>query len=212
MTTINNLTIEQMREIVDGAPEGSTFFLYDTYFKSKNPVEWYYWEESQWKFTSYETRFENLLISIDDLRTAIAEYDSREFKLDDLIVFRHGDNTEILKVQYVWDDAVWGGYCGEIYKNNEVRHATPSEIKAGHRIDDTTDHVTDIGEEIDSFLDAFKSPELTDERKEELTQDWNGMSGVVAFSLIERHADNWKEIDYMMNQWLEANREAERHG
>ncbi|MRT37119.1 hypothetical protein GJV03_08095 [Acinetobacter sp. RIT698] len=70
---------------------------------------------------------------------------------------------------------------------------------------------TDIGTEIDSFLDAFKSPELTDDRKEELTQDWKGMSGGVAFSLIERHADNWKEIDYMMNQWLEANKEAERH-
>lgn len=71
---------------------------------------------------------------------------------------------------------------------------------------------TDIGTEIDSFLDAFKSPELTDDRKQELTQDWKGMSGGVAFSLIERHADNWKEIDYMMNQWLEANKEAELHG
>lgn len=71
---------------------------------------------------------------------------------------------------------------------------------------------TDIGTEIDSFRDAFKSPELTDDRKEELSQDWKGMSGGVAFSLIERHADNWKEIDYMMSQWLEANKEAECHG
>ena len=91
------------------------------------------------------------------------------------------------------------------------------QIESMIRIDDLRTAIakhdtTDIGAEIDSFLDAFKSPELTDDRKEELTQDWNGMSGGVAFSLIERHADNWKEIDYMMSQWLEANKEAERHG
>lgn len=64
----------------------------------------------------------------------------------------------------------------------------------------------------DELFAQFESPELTDERKEELEQNWKGMLGGVAFSLIERHADNWKEIDYMMNQWLEANKEAECHG
>lgn len=56
-----------------------------------------------------------------------------EFKLNDMIVFVNGENGEIMKVQYVWDEAVWGGYCGEIYKNNEVRHATSKEIEQGFR-------------------------------------------------------------------------------
>lgn len=64
----------------------------------------------------------------------------------------------------------------------------------------------------DEFFEQFEPPELTDARKEELEQDWKGMSGGVAFSLIERHANGWKEIDFMMNQWLEVNMEAERHG
>lgn len=57
------------------------------------------------------------------------------FKVGDKICFVAGDNPEIMTVDFVWDDAVWGGYCGEIYKNHEVRHATPEEIAAGHRID-----------------------------------------------------------------------------
>lgn len=57
----------------------------------------------------------------------------------------------------------------------------------------------------DEFFDQFEPPELTEERKEELNQDWQGVNGAVAFSLIERHADNWKEIDYMMQQWLLKN-------
>lgn len=53
--------------------------------------------------------------------------------------------------------------------------------------------------------DELITPDLTKDRKLELNQDWKGVSGSMAFNLIERHADNWKEIDYMMNQWLIAN-------
>lgn len=56
------------------------------------------------------------------------------FEVGDLFVFNNGDNPEITKVQHVWGDAVWGGYCGEIPKNTDIRHATPQEIKAGHRL------------------------------------------------------------------------------
>lgn len=34
--------------------------------------------------------------------------------------------------------------CGGFFRVSALRHATPAEIKAGHRIDDTTDHVADI--------------------------------------------------------------------
>lgn len=59
----------------------------------------------------------------------------KAFNLEEKIVFVGGDNKEIMTVGFVWDDAAWGGYCGEIYKNHEVRHATCDEIKLGYRID-----------------------------------------------------------------------------
>lgn len=40
---------------------------------------------------------------------------------------------------------------------------------------------------------------------EDNSQDWKGMGGSIAFHLIERHADNWEDIDKMMNEWLAAN-------
>jgi hypothetical protein len=75
MTTINNLTIEQMREIVEGAPEGASHIRRGVYFKYRNPVEWHYWEENQWKFTSSDITKSVFLIDLNDLRTAIAEHE-----------------------------------------------------------------------------------------------------------------------------------------
>jgi len=36
-------------------------------------------------------------------------------------------------------------------------------------------------------------------------QQWKGMSGAVAFHLIDRHADGWGDISAMMGAWLRAN-------
>jgi hypothetical protein len=36
-------------------------------------------------------------------------------------------------------------------------------------------------------------------------QQWKGMSGDVAFHLIDRHADGWGDVSAMMNAWLRAN-------
>lgn len=41
---------------------------------------------------------------------------------------------------------------------------------------------------------------------EGMDQDWKGMSGAIAFHLIDRHADGWDQIGAMMNAWLEANK------
>lgn len=40
---------------------------------------------------------------------------------------------------------------------------------------------------------------------EDDSQTWAGMPGHVAYSLIERHADNWPDIAKMMNEWRLAN-------
>ena len=36
-------------------------------------------------------------------------------------------------------------------------------------------------------------------------QEWKGMDGAIAFSLIGRHADNHDEAREMMHAWLRAN-------
>jgi hypothetical protein len=87
MTAINNLTIEQIREIVNGAPERAERWLNGMYLKQG---EWTWWWSSYVnKWLQYEkhiysnSKFE-IAIDLNDLRTIIAEYDSRKFKVDDL--------------------------------------------------------------------------------------------------------------------------------
>lgn len=79
------MTPEQMQKIVDGAPDQTaSYYMYDTYFKSQNPTEWFYWEENQWKFTNYSKRFENFLISLKDLRTELAKHDTLDLEPSDI--------------------------------------------------------------------------------------------------------------------------------
>ena len=49
---------------------------------------------------------------------------------------------------------------------------------------------------------------LTDSMSDEYAdnfQQWEGMSGSVAFHLIDRHSDGWGDVSAMMNAWLRAN-------
>lgn len=89
MTTINNLTIEQMREIVDGAPDktADTYVAdIDTYFSAEfgsyfDHTE-FDWLDSDYKSyaeirANYETVF-----WLKDLRTAIAKHDTTDHITD----------------------------------------------------------------------------------------------------------------------------------
>lgn len=40
--------------------------------------------------------------------------------------------------------------------------------------------------------------------EEKGSQNWTGMSGAVAHHLIERHAENWADVDMMMAEWADA--------
>lgn len=49
---------------------------------------------------------------------------------------------------------------------------------------------------------------ITDSMSDEVAdnfQQWKGMSGAVAFHLIDRHSDGWGDISAMMEAWLRAN-------
>lgn len=115
MTTINNLTIEQMREIVSGAPEGATTYCM-AYAAYGATFHWY---------GACKNCYE-----LPDLRTAIAEHDSREFKAGDLVVIKANPFwPEDYFIQQVEPENIGKWYM------NAWRHATPSEIKAGHRLE-----------------------------------------------------------------------------
>ncbi|MFW2080454.1 hypothetical protein ACNPQK_05635 [Acinetobacter guillouiae] len=63
MTTINNLTIEQMREIVEGAPEWAKY--------------WITRKEYHMSIISFPNMTDQKSFLIDDLRTAISEHDEQ---------------------------------------------------------------------------------------------------------------------------------------
>ena len=151
MTTINNSEliekvggIEKAREIITGAPSNAVI----------------YWPIAKGKFGVYSAGEQNKSdrqIILDNLRTAIAEHDSREFKVGDLvcfnnsrIMFPNGETKTNELFRVIRSDGLEVDLTEigklNVYKTwvGDLRHATPSEIKAGHRIDDTTDHVTDI--------------------------------------------------------------------
>ncbi|MDN5418552.1 MAG: hypothetical protein L0G09_14050 [Acinetobacter sp.] len=126
MTTINNSEnliekvggIEKAREIVNGAPKG-----FDAYsFKEKKYVrsDWFLGE-----------------VSLNDLRTAIAEHD--EFKVGDLVVSTL-DGQEfwmncICKIEAFHKKMAITSCGGHSIHHYEFRHATPEEIKAGQRLE-----------------------------------------------------------------------------
>lgn len=109
MTTINNLTIEQMREIVEGAPTWAIW-----------------WCVEKKKFLDFIPCSKCLIV--EDLRTAIAKHDSPEFKVGDWIIDSLVGNKVI---RYHEGYA----YLDEHYVKAFLKHATPEEIKAGHRLD-----------------------------------------------------------------------------
>lgn len=167
--------IEKAKEIVGGAPETSTlvFYFFDEINNELIGPEYYRDNGSQhfnklrksWGFCLDPqirvTKPHDSLIGINNLRTAIAQHEqgsnSSEFKVGDLVVDSTGFFDWLCKVDYLSSDGRVVMYKHDKSKNDtayqtwpnieSVRHATPSEIKAGRRLDhsvDVTDMVTDI--------------------------------------------------------------------
>ncbi|KQW88176.1 hypothetical protein ASC84_12425 [Acinetobacter sp. Root1280] len=69
-----------------------------------------------------------------DLRTAISEHD--EFKVGDLVVHPKFDNKKIYEIIKIKGDLFTVFYDRNSHSfRSDLRHATPSEIKAGHRLE-----------------------------------------------------------------------------
>lgn len=80
MTTINNLTIEQMREIVSKAPTNAESYQGGYYFRESPQFMFHNGFHDQWNLTDNDGLYFRAAgfhpIRIDDLRTAIAEHDT----------------------------------------------------------------------------------------------------------------------------------------
>lgn len=149
--------IERAREIVGGAPDGALSCGGEDgdcdYYRGG---EYFDTDYSRWIEIYFETP---LLHKIEDLRTAIAEHDRAvtklEFKKGDFIVFdttkphcrllpndlmgymRVSPNSE-------HDALVWVGDRLFEVGGKVIRHATPAEIEAGHRIDIRDEHEEEL--------------------------------------------------------------------
>jgi hypothetical protein len=55
-------------------------------------------------------------------------------------------------------------------------------------------------------IDALRKLSAGPPTVEPNSQQWKGLDGAVAFQLIERHADTWADVNLMMREWLDANR------
>jgi hypothetical protein len=74
-----NLTIEQMREIVDGAPIGTTHANTNSHFKENDYGVWSVWD-GYWNSAFRWPEGEMFLLS--DLRTALADHDRTDYVSD----------------------------------------------------------------------------------------------------------------------------------
>ena len=74
-----NLTIEQMREIVDGAPIGTTHANTNSHFKENDYGVWSVWD-GYWNSAFRWPEGEMFLLS--DLRAALADHDRTDYVSD----------------------------------------------------------------------------------------------------------------------------------
>lgn len=147
-TTVNNLTIEQMREIVSGAPEGATHFQKSYriwYFKETNQGIWGY-PNNEWIFMDEKyliPGYMDELTNLNDLRTIL---DSQpKFKIGDQVLFVDTERftDDLLDIKYHKENGkfvVTNGWVSWKVDEEEIRHATAEEIKAGYN----ADHCSDI--------------------------------------------------------------------
>ena len=131
---MENLSMEQMREILEGAPDwpviGYCIVGNNYIFKQCEHAPCSYSNlDNAWS-EEYAIHF----VCLNDLRTAISEHD--EFKVGDLVVHPKFDNKKIYEIIKIKGDLFTVFYDRNSHSfRSDLRHATPEEIKAGHRLE-----------------------------------------------------------------------------
>ena len=131
---MENLSMEQMREILEGAPDwpviGYCIVGNNYIFKQCEHAPCSYSNlDNAWS-EEYAIHF----VGLNDRRTAISEHD--EFKVGDLVVHPKFDNKKIYEIIKIKGDLFTVFYDRNSHSfRSDLRHATPEEIKAGHRLE-----------------------------------------------------------------------------
>ena len=89
------------------------------------------------------------------------------------------------------DQTVWKATCRS-YPDSPCHFGDPATAKAWAGPGGTVEEITIKGK-------------TRTARPLRAVQNWSGMRGDTAFSIIERHADGWEEAGEMMEEWLTAN-------
>lgn len=89
------------------------------------------------------------------------------------------------------DQTVWKA-TSRAYPDSPCHFGDPATAKAWAGPGGTVEEITIKGKERAA-------------RPLRAVQNWGGMSGSIAFSIIERHADDWTDAGEMMEAWLLAN-------
>ncbi|MCU4320667.1 hypothetical protein KTH44_16240 [Acinetobacter bereziniae] len=142
MTTINDLTVEQMREIVESAPDSNCFYdpINNDYYSFAEDGSCELWdlEQKKWVASEFEP-WHGSFIEIEDIQDRIKKHP--EFMVGDKVVslicddiltiisFGHGN---FLKAKGFNCHGMTDGECNVL--SYQIRHAKDEEIKAGHRI------------------------------------------------------------------------------
>lgn len=129
--------IEKAREIVAGAPVNAESYQDGYYFRLSPEFMYHNGVHEQWNMTTNDGEWfkktEFSPIPMEDLRTAIAEHDAPEFKVGDLVVGGKYHRGLLEIVDFKNGYAIVGKYSRVALSPSNIRHATQSEIEAGHR-------------------------------------------------------------------------------
>ena len=139
---LQDLTLQQLQEIVDGAPEGAEY-----YDPSIN---------GYLRCAGFDA------IKLSDIR---AELKARpKFKVGDLVVLNTG--RKIYRVDHIYRTVVWldsgKESCDVVDIRDVLRHATPEEEAAGHRIDEPASSCGMTALEIDQFGEDLRNKPYVD--------------------------------------------------
>jgi hypothetical protein len=143
---LQDLTLQQLKEIRDGAPEGATHVVdyagMGKYDYLKDPDTWAAWYGSHWSKPGVLLDLsDKTIIKLSDIRTELKA--RPKFKVGDLVVLNTG--RKIYRVDHIYRTVVWldsgKESCDVVDIRDVLRHATPEEEAAGHRVDETEEEL-----------------------------------------------------------------------
>lgn len=147
---LQNLSIEQLQEIVDGAPEGATHYATNeadfNYYK-REPFRSSVWIDDYWQslFNDFDACSQRY-IELSDIRAALVNQRLQsDFVVGDLVVVINPRATKnIFEVEALTHEGVFANECTAVFIMRHfftfdlIRLATPAEKAAGRRIDALT--------------------------------------------------------------------------